>query len=218
MEDQKHLRALRASAIVFVLMWLFVPLSLLTGVAGFGHGARALIPNALGALLGKGAMVLVGSYFFIVFPTAYLIYGEATEKVSGLTRVLFVSFLLCLPVFSYAYNAGNFRETLDYAETALSLGVGVLTQVLIFEWSGSVLVFTLGLSVTLFVPLFVVNELLGPYFVYFTYAPHNMTLYWLHRTLSVLAVAYCLWQTRSAWLRLLVPVHVQRPRNARHHE
>lgn len=210
MEYQKHLKALRVTAVVLVLMWAFIPLAALFGVAGMGHGARALLPNAVGALLGKGASVLVGTYFFLIFPTAYLIFGEATAKASGMLRVGFVTVLLCLPVFSYAYNTGNFREALDYVETALSLGVGVFTQVLIFEWSGSVLVFTLGLSLTLFVPLYVANELLGPYFVYFTYAPHDMTIYWLHRSLSLIAVAFCLWETREGWLRLLLPAGQQR--------
>lgn len=213
METQNTLKAWRAVAITFVVSWAFVPLALLLKDAGWGHGARAYLPHAPLELFFKMLFVYFGGFLFLIFPTAYLLYNEGTESWRGLPRVMLATFLMLIPVLSFAYSLGNFREALDYSETAVSLGLVLFTQVLIFEWTRSVLFFSIGTMLGIFMPLFVVNELLGPFPVYFSYAPHNMTLYLLHRLCAAAAAGYCLWRTREAWGHLFWRLH---PRHADH--
>ncbi len=212
-DSSEPTKAWRAVITTFVISWVFIPAALLFKAAGWGHGARAYIPYAGFELLLKGLFLYVGSFFFLVFPTAYLLYNENSESYRGLPRVMLVTVLMLIPVLSFAYSLGNFRETLDYSETAVSLGVAIFTQVLIFESTRSVLVFSVGTALGLFMPLFVVNELLGPFFVYFTYAPQDMTIYWLHRLSAGAALTYCFWHARGAIGHLFL-----RGRKLRHNE
>lgn len=135
-------------------------------------------------------MSLFATFFLLVFPTVHWLYSEGTEKLQGPARVIAVTTLLFLPVMSFAYYLGHFREAIDYVETALFLFVPIFTQVLLFEKERSPLVLALGLFVGIFTPVFVVNDLMGPFKTFYNYAPIDMTAYYMHRGLSVVAVAY----------------------------
>jgi len=180
------------TAAVTAISWMFLPVSQLTGVSSWGWAERAYIPHAGLELLLTAGIFLFGVFFFLVFPTVHLIYNEANERFQGLARVVFVTLLLSLPLISFSYYLGHIREALDYTETGLFLFVPLFTQVLLYERFRSPVVLTLGLFVGFFLPLFVVNDLMGPFKAFVNYAPLDMTLYFMHRGFAVAAVGYAL--------------------------
>ena len=191
LEDRRSIwNASGLTAAVTALTWLFLPLSRGMGVASLSLGELAFAPHAVTSLLATAAVSLFATFFLLVFPTVHWLYSEGTEKFQGPARVMAVTTLLFLPVMSFAHYLGHFRESIDYVETALFLFVPIFTQVLLFEKERSPLVLTLGLFVGIFPPVFVVNDLMGPFRTLYNYAPVDMTAYYMHRGLALVAVAY----------------------------
>ncbi len=189
-ENRSTRNAAGLTAAVTALTWAFLPLANWAGVASFSLGERSFSGRAGTHLLALAAISLFGTFFLLVFPTVHWLYSEGSELFQGPARVIAVSTLLFLPVISFAHYLGHFKVSIDYIETTLFLFVPIFTQVLLFEKERSPLVLTLGLFVGLFPPIFVVNDLMGPFPTLFNYAPIDMTAYYMHRGLSFVAVAY----------------------------
>ncbi len=201
-------RAAGITAAVTAFTWLFVPLSRLTGVASLSLGERGYAANSGLELFALAAIALFTIFFFLIFPTVHWLYSEGTEPFQGPARVIAVSTLLFLPTMAFAYYLGNFKVGLDYVETVMFLAVPIFTQVLLFEKERSPLVLTLGLFAGIFPPLFLMNDLMGPFSVLINYAPVDMTAYYMHRGLSVVAVAYACVRCRNVFrIPSRVPVY-----------
>lgn len=166
-----------------LLGWLF-------GLSTLTRGARWYEPHFLKWLPFYWVIFSYVIHLVLVWPIANLVYPQWRKN--GIVRCAVVAFLFSLPLFSFAYYLGTFHMAIDYEELCLVVFPAALIGAVLFEITANGWVTSLFLGLSLFVPLFVLSDLLGPLPGVWNFASSGMSFYWLRTALTLAAVLYVL--------------------------
>lgn len=185
-EPAQHRRAWLLAALSLATLFFFLPASAFLGWARFFPGPRLLRPGVGPTLVFYLPIFLGGIYFALLAPFLRAGFLVPLEKP---LRLLAVLFLWGLPLLSFAYWMGDFKNAF-HAYEAGWLFFGALAVPLILYWrTGATAVLCVGVGLGAFVPLFVVEDILGPFSPLWVYASEGPGLYFL-RTFCVAAAVW----------------------------
>lgn len=181
-ESHRAAKAWWLGAASLLTLLVFLPLGAALGWSRFFSGPR-LHTTGLWATLAGLPLFWLGVHGVLLSPlvkSGFLKPGEKPE------RLLAAFVLCCLPLVSFSYWLGDFRNSLHAYDLAVFAFAALAIPLAIFWRTGSAAALSVGVALTAFIPLFVVEDILGPFSPLFVYASQQPALYSL-RTLCVAA-------------------------------
>lgn len=179
------------------ILFLFLPIGFATGLCQFLPGVRSW------ALKTVFDPILYFGIFFGILHAALVVplTGVAYPKIQkfpylGL-RVLTLVGLLVPPLVSYAYYRGGVNGASDIQELILMVVPGAILSAIFFEVTQNRWVMSAVYAVTTFIPIFVINDLMGSFPTWAAYASETSTLSYIRSALALTAILFA-WRFRAA--------------------
>lgn len=185
-ESRRHRRAWVLGAICLAILFAYLPLGKILGSARYFAGPRLALSGIATTLGFHLPVFLVGVWGILVAPLLQANFLLPEQKP---TRLLAALVLWGLPLLSFAYWLGDFRGALHAYDLSIFI-FGALTIPLTLYWrTGSSQVLAMGVALIAFVPLFVMEDILGPFSPLWVYASEGPGFYNLRTLCVALALA-----------------------------
>ncbi len=176
-------------------LFFFLPVSVLLGWAKFFSGPRLLSPGLGPTILFYLPAYLGAIYFMLLAPFLQIRFLRSYERP---LRFIGVFLLWGLPLFSFSYYLGDFKNSLHAYEVGWLLVAALGMPLVLFWRTGNSAVLLLGIGLGTFIPFFVVEDILGPFSPLYVYASQGPWMAFL-RTGCVVG---------SLWIALFATVPV----------
>ncbi len=141
-------------------LFLYLPITSIVGLCSFD--VQPLSPS----LLGYFVAVFLGVHVILVTPIASLVYPQFSKKMRGsgseARRVFLVLLLLTPPLLSFVSFRGGLTSLMDAHEALLLVVPPLVLGTLLFEKTDKSYLFSSFVAVAIFIPLFVINDILSP--------------------------------------------------------
>jgi len=185
-----------AVAVVFLLLFVYLPLSFMMGQVRFSAGLAYLtLKYAVDPLIYFGFYAFF-VHVFLIWPTTSLALKQWEKIPTRSLRVLVLTLLLSPPLISYAYFRGGVKDLMDLHDLFLAVIPPALVVSLLFEATRRVTLVSLFLSAATYLPLYVLSDVLSPMNTLFTYAPQGSTFYVLRSITPLLSIGATLFFIR----------------------
>lgn len=182
-----------------VALHAYLPVGWALGWITFGDGARYFMPVGGTRVVWYAALFWGFVHVFLVFPVSYWAVPEMRAKYPMSIRLLFLAGFFAVPLLSFAHYLGVLKAGVDYFEAALVVIPAAALAALAFERFGDRMLVSLVLTLTVFPSFFVLNDVLGPFAVYWNYAPDGAAFYWLRAACAPLSIGLAVgWLFRRA--------------------
>ncbi len=186
LDRDRSVRAWGIAIGIMVVLFAFLPLA-----AVFSWARFFVSSQGNGSGLGQAAVAFVvfasALYLTVIAPflhSGFLVPEEKPER-------LMVAFALwALPLASFAYWLGDFRNNLHAYDLVLFVFAALVAPLILYWRTGERAVLTLLTASIFFVPLFIIEDILGPFSPLFVYASDSTWLYTLRTLGVVLAITF----------------------------
>jgi hypothetical protein len=171
------------------LLYAFLPIAWMLGLCTF-------LP-----IDGNVRPVRVGLYVFIhfflifsvvVWPVTNLAYKQLEKIDVKALRVFSLFAFFAIPIAAFACYQASFREVMDFHEVFLAVVPAATLAAITWEETRKSGWVTLILAGATFIPIFLCNDVLGPFAVLWKYASSNSGFYLLRSLWPILAVGHVL--------------------------
>jgi hypothetical protein len=171
-----------------LLLQAYVPIAVGLGWASIHSGPLAELPS-WGLVPGFVACFVV-VHFAIVAP---FLHSGSLKNGSSLGRSLFAAALWSVPLFAFAYWVGDFKQALHAVDFSFSLLASLCTALILYRRAQSPWALSLGVAAGVFFPLFVLDDILGPFnpaWVFSTLEPSVYLLRAVGTSVAVLSACF----------------------------
>jgi len=193
-KDEPSRSSWRPMGMLFFGLFLFIPLGYALHQCGLDWGARFYAPSAVIRLMGGLVLTLIIVQMVAVWPLTAFVYPEVVERRRmGFGGFLLASLVLFTPPLSaFVCYFGDVKELMDGYEVFLIVFPALVIALVSFwrtQSAGGMVVF---LSLALFVPLYLLNDLLSPFPVLIAYASKGPAFYWWRSLFPIATTALAL--------------------------
>lgn len=157
------------------------------GYCELGWGSRSLEGGAWSQTLVAFLVFTLTVHFVLVWPVTAVIYPRYEDKWNRAFRIAVVTLLLALPLSSFSVLVGA-HGSLDFHEILMMIVPPLLISILFYESTRRTWVFSLFLSLNLFVCLYLVADKIGPYRTWVDYAVKNPSFYLVRAIFPILTM------------------------------
>jgi hypothetical protein len=183
--QRRSRRAWIVGALCLVLVFAYLPLGWATGSARFFTGPRMIFtgPGKIFALYFPA--FALGVYAVLLSP---LLRSGFLKPEQNPGRLVAALSLWGLPLLSFAYWLGDFKGALHAYDLSIFIFAALTIPLALYWRTGSERVLAVAVALIAFVPLFVVEDILGPFSPLWVYASEGPGFY----NLRTLCVAFAL--------------------------
>ncbi len=148
---------------LIALQIVALPLCFLIGKAAFYWGVGIPGFEEVGVLLLKGLFFYAALHVLLVWPLYQFARRDISQVKDQNLQTLIYFVLVFLPLSAFTYLTGNIRSWVDFAELLLATVPPTLIGAYIFTRNQKPYLFSLLLAVPLFLSLFVISDIMGPF-------------------------------------------------------
>jgi hypothetical protein len=186
LEGRRERRAWVLGALCLGVAFAYLPLAKLLGAARYFPGPRLALVG-IGTTLGLHLPVFVGGVWALLI--APLLHARFIVPEQKPVRLLAAILLWGLPLLSFAYWLGDFRGALHAYDLCIFLFGALCIPLAIYWRTGASRVLVVGVALIAFVPLFVMEDILGPFSPLWVYASEGPGFYNLRTVCVAIALA-----------------------------
>ncbi len=139
------------------------------------------------------AFYWAGVHFLLSFPLTQISYGQTQGFKYPILRCATLFALLSAPLCSYAYYRAGTLSSGQWVEILLAAVPSAFVASLSFYRLERRWIFSALAAVGTYVPVFLINDLMGPFTTYFAYASPYESFYYFRYLGPALAVAFAAW-------------------------
>lgn len=190
LERNRVQRAWLLGAAAIALLFSFLPLGVLSDLARLYPGPRLQTDGPWLTLLVGLPLFTLGVHGLLILP---FLNGGFLKAQEAPARLLLASLLWAIPLLSFAYWQGDFRNSLHAYDVGVYLIAGLGIPLILYWRTSNRFALSVGVASTTFLTVFVVEDILGPFSPLWYYASMGPGLYTLRTLCLGAALALSAW-------------------------
>lgn len=190
LERNRVQRAWLLGAAATAVLFSFIPFGVLADLCRLYPGPRMLSDGPYLTLLVGFPLFVLGVHGLLISP---FLFGGFLKAQEAPARLLLASLLWALPLLSFAYWQGDFRNALHAYDVGVYLVAGLGIPLILYWRTSNRLALSVGVATLTFLTVFVVEDILGPFTPLWYYASMGPGLYTLRTLCLGAALALAAW-------------------------
>lgn len=157
---------------VFLLLFCFLWASMFLSELDISFGRKAAVPWVPVDYLLRFLFYFMALHVVLFWPISQYALPELRKKGSWFRSAVLVLLVSC-PLLSYGHYLGTFRNVFDVQELFLVVFPPVVLGTLMYERTEKLWLFSAFVSLSTFLPFFLINDLLGPFETVLYFSPKS---------------------------------------------